>query len=51
MRLPNALQFTYLLTKPTVFPSFLGSKSLMKYIGDSHPNVFIENKQMKQVYE
>ena len=29
----------------------IGSKSMMKNISNSHPNVFIENKQIKQVYE
>ena len=27
------------------------SKSMIKYVSNSHPNVFIENKQIKQVYE
>ena len=30
---------------------FIGSKSMIKSISNSHPNVFIENKQIKQVYE
>ena len=51
MRLPNALHFTYLLSKPTALLFSFCLKSMMKYIGDSHPNVFIENKQIKQVYE
>ena len=29
----------------------IGSKSMIKSISNSHPNVFIENKQIKQVYE
>ena len=29
----------------------IGSKSMIKTISNSHPNVFIENKQIKQVYE
>ena len=29
----------------------IGSKSMIKNISNSHPNVFIENKQIKQVYE
>ena len=29
----------------------IGSKSMVKNISNSHPNVFIENKQIKQVYE
>ena len=29
----------------------IGSKSMLKHISNSHPNVFIENKPIKQVYE
>ena len=29
----------------------IGSKSMINNISNSHPNVFIENKQIKQVYE
>ena len=29
----------------------IGSKSMIKNISNSHPNIFIENKQIKQVYE
>ena len=29
----------------------ISSKSMIKNISNSHPNVFIENKQIKQVYE
>ena len=29
----------------------IGSKLMIKNISNSHPNVFIENKQIKQVYE
>ena len=29
----------------------IGSKSMIKNISNSHPNVFVENKQIKQVYE
>ena len=29
----------------------IGSKSMTKNISNPHPNVFIENKQIKQVYE
>ncbi len=29
----------------------IGSKPMIKKISDSHPNIFIENKQIKQVFE
>ena len=29
----------------------IGPKSMIKNISNSHPNVFVENKQIKQVYE
>ena len=29
----------------------IGSKPMIKKISESHPNVFIENKQIKEVYE
>ena len=29
----------------------IGSKAMLKNISDSHPNIFIEYKQIKQVYE
>jgi hypothetical protein len=40
------------IAKVTYFPeACIGSKAMIKKISDSHPNVFIENKQIKQVYE